>query len=85
MVFGGELPWHRDGVRLTAHQQRQFDHVVELIDVPLEKRPYYVPAPACRLSAPTDVVDPPCDRTPRPLQIRRPWECDPAAVVVPSR
>src|SRR3954464_13249382 len=45
MVFGGELPWHRDGVKLTPDEQRRFDRVVELIDVPLEKRPYYVPAP----------------------------------------
>jgi phage/plasmid-like protein (TIGR03299 family) len=46
MVFGGELPWHRDGVQLTPDEQRRFDRVVELIDAPLEKRPYYVPAPA---------------------------------------
>src|SRR5262249_24763947 len=45
MVFGGELPWHRDGVKLNLDEQRLFDRVVELIDVPLEKRPYYVPAP----------------------------------------
>src|SRR4051812_10688743 len=44
MAFGGELPWHRDGVKLTPDEQRRFDRVVELIDVPLEKRPYYVPA-----------------------------------------
>src|SRR6185369_8396175 len=36
----------RDGVKLTPDEQRRFDRVVELIDVPLEKRPYYVPAPA---------------------------------------
>jgi hypothetical protein len=37
IAFGGELPWHGDGVKLTEEQQKQFDFVIDLIDVPLEK------------------------------------------------
>jgi hypothetical protein len=51
MVFGGELPWHRDRVQLTPDEQRRFDRVAKLIDGPLEKRPYYVPEHGRRRTA----------------------------------
>lgn len=44
MVFAGETPWHREGVKIAGDEVYDFDKLMtEHFDYPLEKLPYFIP------------------------------------------